>query len=92
MLHSFEVTGGAFVDAHLVPGGEFVVLLYSHGDISLNKIERSEAMAGDLDVTEVARYQELNEMDYPGFWSKLLTETSYGCPVLIWVGAIVWEM
>jgi len=89
VLHSFE-TNTYFVDAHLIPGGEFVVLLYRNGDIGLNKIERSE-VTGELKPREVVRYEETNEDDCPHFWSRLLTETSYGCPVLVWVGAFYWE-
>ena len=89
MLHLFD-KGIDFVDAHLIPGGEFIVLLYTNGDVSLNRIGRSEA-TGDLDLREVARYEETNEADYPRYWSRLLTETSYGCPMLVWVGAVEWE-
>ena len=84
-VHSFE-TDDNFVDAHLIPGGEFVVLLYAYGDIVLNRIEGSGA-PGDLVLEEVARYKETNEADRAGSWSRLLTETSYGCPVLVLVGA-----
>ena len=88
-LHLFE-THAKFVDAHFIPGGEFVVILYRNGDIGLNKIEKS-AVTGDLKVREVARYKDTTADDYPGSWSRLLTETSYGCPVLIWVGTFRWE-
>ena len=87
-LHLFE-TDAKFVDAHFIPGGEFVVILYSDGAVGLNKIERS-AVTGDLKVREVARYEDTTANDYPGS-CKLLTETSYGCPVLIWVGIFHWE-
>ena len=88
-LHLFE-TDTDFVDAHFIPGGEFVVLLYRTGDIGLNKIEKS-VVTGELKVREVARYEETNEIDYPSFWSRLLTETSFGCPVLVWEAPIRWE-
>lgn len=84
-LHLFE-TDTEFVDAHLIPGGEFAVLLYMTGDIGLNKIERS-AVTGELKLREVFRYKA-NRDDYPGLWSRLLTETSYGCPVLVCADAI----
>ena len=74
VLYSFE-TDTEFVDSHLIPGGEFVVLLYGNGDISLNRIERSE-VTGELSLREVARYEEPNMDNYPCFWSGLLTETS----------------
>ena len=89
MLHAFEIDDD-FVDAHLVPGGEFVVLLYTNGDVGLNRIGRSE-VTGDLDMREVARYKEPGEIDGPSSWSRLLTETSYGCPVLVWAGFLDWE-
>ena len=89
VLHSFE-TDTDFVNAYLIPGGEFVAFLYRDGDAGLNRIEKSE-VTGELNLREVARYEDLNEGDYPGSWSTLLTETSYGCPMLIWLGAIDWE-
>ena len=89
VLHSFE-TDTDFVNAYLIPGGEFVAFLYRDGDAGLNRIEKSE-VSGELNLREVARYEDLNEGDYPGSWSTLLTETSYGCPMLIWLGAIDWE-
>jgi len=82
-LCSFE-TDTYFVDAHLIPGGEFVVLLYINGDIGLNRVERS-VVTGELTVREVTRYEEPNEDDHPDYWSSLLTETSYGCPALVLV-------
>ena len=88
MVHSYG-TDDNFVDAHFIPGGEFVVFLYGVGDIGLNRIEKSEA-TGELVLREVARYEELDE-NYPGAWSGLLTETSYGCPVLIWVDNSTWN-
>lgn len=86
ILHSFE-TDTKFVDAHLIPGREFVVLLYRNGDVSLNKIG-SSGVTNKLDLREVAGYK--NGGDHPYLWSELLTETSYGCPVLVWMGAIDW--
>ena len=88
-LHLFEADT-KFVDAHFIPGGEFIVILYMNGDIGLNKIERS-ASTGDLRVREVARYEDMTADDSPGSWSGLLTETYYGCPVLIWTGTVHWE-
>ena len=74
-----------FVDAHLIPGGEFVVLLYEIGGICLSRIEKSEA-TGEFVLREVAGYEEADWDDVPWCWSRLLTETSYGCPVLVCVG------
>ena len=88
VVHSFE-TEGNFVDAHLIPGGDFVVLLFANGDIVLNRIEGPEE-AGDLELREVARYKESNEADFPASWSRLLTETSYGCPVIVLARAFSW--
>jgi hypothetical protein len=88
--HSFE-TAEFFVDAHLIPGGEFVVLYYMRGDISLSRLERS-AVTDELDLREIiTRYKETNEGHTPGSWSGLLTQTSYGCPVFVSVEAYTWE-
>ena len=83
-------TNADFMDAHLVPGGEFVVFLFANGDLVLDRIEGS-GDTGDLFLEEVARYEEPDEAIYPGSWSRLLTETSYGCPVLVWAGGFDWE-
>jgi len=77
------------VAAYLMPGGEFVVLLYGNGKIGLNRIERS-VVTGELTVREVAKYEETNEDDRIDHWSGLLTETSYGCPVLVSVPSVDW--
>jgi hypothetical protein len=76
---------GEFLDAHLIPGGEFVVLHYATGDVSLSRLEKS-TVTGKLDLREVSRYEETNEDYRSQSWSGLLTETSYGCPVLVIVG------
>ena len=89
LLHLFE-TDSDFVDAHFIPGGEFVVFLYGTGDVGLSKIERS-AVTGELKAREVAKYKETYADNFPGSWSRLLTETSYGCPVLVWMGAMYLE-
>ena len=85
VVHPFQAST-KFVDAHLVPGGEFVVILYETGDVGLNRIGRSK-ITGGLVPREVARYKERNRGHRPSFWSRLLTETSYGCPVLVWVSS-----
>ena len=77
------------MDALFIPGGEFIVLLYHDGDIGLIKIERS-AVTGELEVQEVARYNETDDIIL-GSWSSLLTETSYGCPVLVLVDGMFLE-
>ena len=82
--YSFEADTN-FVDAHLIPGGEFVVVLYEFGNIGLSRIEKPE-VTGELVLREVARYEGTDRDDFPWNWSRLLTETSYGCPVLVCVG------
>ena len=75
------------MDAHLVPGGTFVVILYASGDISLSRIVRSSATGKISDLREVARCEGTNGFSRPGYWSRLLTGTAYGCPVLVLVDA-----
>ena len=84
-LHSFG-TGSEFVGAHFIPGGKFVVLLYATGDVSLNKIGRSE-VTGEWDFREVTRYKELEEGHSGRFCGRLLMETSYGSPVFVRAGS-----
>jgi len=86
-LHSFE-TDDEFVDAYILPGGEFVVFLYENGDIGLNKIEGSGRI-GEWGLRGVAGHWEPNEGQRASFCNRLLTETSYGCPVLVCAGAPV---
>lgn len=88
-LHSFE-TDNDFVGAYIIPGGEFVVLLYETGDIGLNKIERSE-VTGEWDLREVTRYEEPDEGYHGSFCGRLLTETSYGCPVFVRAGGSAYD-
>ena len=75
---------------HFIPGGEFIVLLYYDGRIGLNKIERS-AVTGELEVREVVRYNETNRDLVIEYRSSLLTDTSYGCPVLVLVDGMSYE-
>jgi hypothetical protein len=89
VLHSFE-TYTNFLNAYFIPGGEFVVLIHLSGDITLNRIERSE-VTGELGIREVARHEEPSADNYPSSQSRLFTEMSYGCPVLVWTGGVDWE-
>ena len=75
---------------HVIPGGEFIVLLYYDGRIGLNKIERS-AVTGELEVREVVRYNETNRDLVIEYRSSLLTDTSYGYPVLVLVDSMFYE-
>ena len=88
VLHSFK-TAAAFVNAHIIPGGEFVVLVYGSGDIALNRIEKSE-ITGELGIRKVARYEQPNWNNYLNSRSRLFTETSDGYPVLVWTGGVDW--
>ena len=81
VLYSFE-TDTEFVDSYLIPGGEFVAFLYKDGDVGLNRIEKSGA-TGELNLREVARCKEPNAQNYPYHWSRLITETPYGCPMIL---------
>jgi len=58
-LCSFE-TDAYFLDAHLIPGREFVVLLYDNGNIGLNRIERL-VVTGEITVREIVKYKETAE-------------------------------
>jgi hypothetical protein len=89
VLHSFE-TDTNFLNAYFIPGGEFVVLIHLSGDVTLNRIERSE-VTGELGLREVARHEEPSADNYPSSQSRLFTEMSYGCPVLVWTGGVDWE-
>lgn len=83
VAYSFE-TEMDFVDAHLVPGGEFIIIYYATGDIAMSKLAKSLGTGKTLDMKEVARYKGTNGPDdHPGCWSRLLTETSCGCLVLV---------
>lgn len=74
--HEFNLDAG-FLSSCLLPGGKFVVVLYKSGALSLKEIQ--ELDAGEWNLVDVARCEREN---YGLFWSKLLTETSHGCPTL----------
>jgi len=71
------------ISSHYIPGGEFVVLLYESGTIELREVQISDA--GEWDLVSVARYGQQDVHDYPVSASGLLTETSYGCPILAYM-------
>jgi len=79
-----EATGFPFVMANLVPGGNFVVVLYIDGQIDLKEIKvRSE---DEWDLRDVAQYkQDDAEETHTMFWSQLLTETNLGRPLVAYV-------
>ena len=73
-----------FVMANFIPGGKFVVVLYTNGSIDLKGIDvKSE---DEWELRDVARY---SPDDPEGFhviyWSQLLTETNLGRPVVAYV-------
>jgi hypothetical protein len=81
-LHSFRLRM-SFISSHYLPGGNFVVLLYVTGCIELKKIQDSDT--GGWNLVDLAQYEQLSHINYPAHWSGLLTETSYGCPVLAYM-------
>ena len=76
-----EAGGVAFVMANLIPGGKFVVILYTDGQIDLKEIKTE---SGDnWDLLHVAEYkQDVPEDTRTMFWSQLLTETNLGRPLV----------
>ena len=74
-----------FVMANLIPGGNFVVLLYADGQIDLKEIEIK--VEDEWDLRDVAQYKrDDSEEFYAMFWSQLLTETNVGHPLVAYVG------
>ena len=73
-----------FVMANLIPGGNFVVILYPNGQIDLKEIKiKSKYESGLRDVT---RYKPVGpERTRVEFWSQLLTETNIRCPLVAYV-------
>ena len=73
-----------FVMANLTPGGNFVVVLYTDGQIDLKEIKvRSEY---EWDLRDVAQYKQDDPGEiYTMFWSQLLTETNLGRPLIAYV-------
>ena len=73
-----------FVMANFVPGGKFVVILYTDGQIDLKEIK---SKSGDKwDLQDVAQYkQDDAEGFYTLFWSQLLTETRLDRPLVAYV-------
>ena len=70
-----------FVMANLVPGGKFVVVLYTDGQIDLKEIKiKSE---DEWNLRNVAHHEQDGPQGfYAMFWSQLLTETSFGRPLV----------
>ena len=76
--------GTEIVMANFIPGGEFVVILYSDGQIDLKKVR---IMSKDKwDLQDVAQYKPDNpEGSFMISWSQLLTETNLGRPLFAYV-------
>ena len=73
-----------FVMAALTPGGKFVVVLYTDGQIDLKEIKIKSN--DEWDPQDVAKYKRDDfEEFYPVFWSQLLTETNVGRPIVAYV-------
>jgi len=91
-LHCFKMRPGddddfefaRFVMANFIPGGKFVVVLYTNGDIELKEVQIEPG--GEWELRDVARYKR----DDPGrfhamYWSQLLTGTDLGRPLVAYV-------
>ena len=74
-----------FTMANLTPGGKFVVLLYTDGQVDLKEIKiKSE---GKWDLLDVAQYKQVDPEGFPTMlWSQFLTETNIGRPLVAYVG------
>ena len=70
-----------FVMANLVPGGKFMVVLYTDCQIDLKEIKiKSE---GKWDLQDVVKYKQDDPDEFRmGSWSQLLTETGAGRPLV----------
>jgi hypothetical protein len=80
--HDAEIT--PFVMANLIPGGKFVVVLYTDGQIDLKEIKIE--CEDKWDLQDVAQYKRDDpEGFHTMFWSQLLTETNLGCPLIAYV-------
>ena len=73
-----------FVMANLTPGGKFVVVLYTDGQIDLKEIKIKSD--DEWDLRDVAKYKrDDSEEFYTMFWSQPLTETNVGRPLVAYV-------
>ena len=73
-----------FVMANFVPGGKFVVVLYTDGQIDLNEIKIESG--GNWDLQRVAQYKQPYPVEFSTlFWSQLLTGTRLGRPLVAYV-------
>lgn len=90
-LHCFKtpLSGGddepaRFVMANYIPGGNFVVVLYTDGQISLKGINvKSE---GEWELRDVAQYKRDDPERFRSmYWSQLLTETNLESPLVAYV-------
>ena len=91
-LHSFnmrqedpdEEEPTEFIMANLIPGGEFVVILYTDGQIDLKEIKiKSE---DEWNLQDVAQYKhDDSERFFTLNCSQLLTETKFYHPLVAYV-------
>ena len=73
-----------FVMANLLPGGKFAVLLYLDGQIDLKEIKVYPD--GEWSLRDVARYRQDDPEEFSLlYWSRLLTETNVGRPLVAYV-------
>jgi hypothetical protein len=73
-----------FMMANLISGGEFVVVIYTDGNIDLKKIEISPG--DEWNLRDVAQYKQRDPDEiYPMFCSQLITETNLGHPLVAYV-------
>ena len=91
-LHCFKMRRGddddsepaRFVMANFIPGGKFVVVLYTNGDIELKEVQIEPG--GEWELRDVAQYKRGDpEGFHTVYWSRLLTGTVLGRPLVAYV-------
>ena len=81
-----------FMVANLVPGGRFIVLLYTDGQIDLKEIKSKSEDKWDLHGVAQYKLDRPAGAFYIDLWSQLLTETNLECPLIAYtVQTVKWD-